>query len=114
MPSASLARRRRSRLTDNKGANRLASARRDEKKTRKRQQNCPVRFRRIGFGDGLLVPREESFPLALPERADERAKTGRPKPLDDRVRAGERMKIGRAPDVNVGRESAQQAEIPLG
>ena len=90
------------------------SAHRDDKQSGERQQNRPVRLRRIGLGDCLLVARKESFPLARLERVEERAEAGSFQPLDNRVRAGERMKVSRAPDIDARRVGAQQAEIPLG
>ena len=50
----------------------------------------------------------ETRALALVERIEERAKAGSLHPFDDRVRApGKRVKIGGAPDVDMGRMGAR-------
>src|SRR3984957_3208866 len=85
-----------------------------DEQPRKRQENGPVRLRRIGFGDCLLVASQESLPLALLERVEERAEAGSLQPFDDGPRAGERMKVSRPPDVDMGSMGAQEAEIPVG
>ena len=69
--------------------------------------------RRGRLGDSPLVARKESLPLALIERVEERAKSGSFQPFDNGSRAGERMKVSRAPDVDMRRMGAQQAEIPV-
>src|ERR1700735_4006063 len=89
------------------------STRGDHKQPGKRQQNSPVRLRRIGFGDRLLIASKESLSLALLKWIEERAKTGSLQPFDDGMRAGECMKVGRAPDVDVVRMWTQQAEIAV-
>src|ERR1700722_20822487 len=100
-------------VTNNKGANRFASARSDDEQPGKRQQDGPVRLRGIGFGDRLLVASREGLPLAFLERIKERAKASSLQPFDDRTRTGERMKVSRPPDIDLRGMGAQQAEIPV-
>ncbi len=91
----------------------IASARGDDEQAREWQQHRPVGLDAVGGGKQRAVLRQELGLLGGSERRQERPQRRTLEPFDDAIDAGERMVIGRAPDVDAAGQRPQQRVIPV-
>src|SRR5690606_294930 len=84
-----------------------------QKQPRERQQHPPVGLYRIGLGDSLLVPLEESRLLLGLQRLQERQQCRGLEPLHYRSGAIEYVEIGGAPDIQFAGVGTEDVVVGL-